>query len=99
CRLKTCAPRGGGANVVSLLPSTNTESAGAPGLMTRNALFWPRPPVSDVRTTVSGPLIFTRQPSYCSKNVFVGSWFNCVVVPTKNGGSVFPDETLRTTKF
>src|SRR5580765_2090459 len=99
CTLNTFVPTGGGANVVSLLPSMNTESLGAPALMTRNALFWPKPPVSDVRTTVSGPLTLTRQPSYCSKKVFVDSWFNCVVVPTKNGGSALPDETLRTMKF
>src|SRR5262249_32634330 len=62
-----------------------------------------RPPVSDVRATLSWfePLWFslTRQPSYCSKNVFVGVSLSCVDEPTKNGGSVLPEETLRTMKF
>src|SRR5689334_6115550 len=92
-------PTGGGANVVSLLPSMNTESLGALAETTRNELFVFSPPVSDVRATVKGPLILTRQPSYCSANVFEDSSFNCVVVPTKNGGSVLPELTLRTMKF
>src|SRR5258708_18681863 len=99
CTLVTPVPTAGGAYVVSLVPSMKTESLGALAETTRNELFVFSPPVSDVRTTVSGPLIFTRQPSYCSANVFVGSSFSCVVVPTKNGGSVLPELTLRTMKF
>src|SRR5262249_15241806 len=80
-----------------------TESDGAAESTTRNAFVWPRPPVSDVRATLSvfTPVWFslTRAPSYCSKNVFVDSSFSWVLVPTKNGGSVLPDDTLRTTKF
>src|SRR5438309_2350190 len=89
----------GGGNTVSLLPSMNTESLGAPASIRRNALFWPRPPVSDVRTTVVGVLNLTRLPSYFSRNVLEGSSLSCVVVPTKNGGSGLPDDTLRTMKF
>src|SRR5437762_14379341 len=99
CANKMFVPTGGGPYVVSLLPSMNTESLGAPLLTTRKELFVRSPPVSDVRATVSGPSILTRHCSYCSANVFVGSSLSCVVVPTKNGGSGFPDDTLRTTKF
>src|SRR5215471_9188064 len=98
CTLKTLVPTGGGANVVSVPPLMSTVSLGAEGLIMRK-LFVERPPVSDVRTTVSGPLILMSEPSYCSKNEFVGSWFSWVVVPTKNGGSGLPELTLRTMKF
>ena len=63
--------------------------------MSRKLLFVPMPPVSEVRTTVSGPLTLTRPPSYCSAVVLVGVSLSCVVVPTKNGGSALPDDTLR----
>src|SRR6185436_13353397 len=98
CTLRIGVPTGGGAYVVSLLPSMNTESLGAPESTMMNELLVPRPPVSDVRATFrfGPPLIFTRQPSYCSTNVLVLSSFSWVVVPTKNGGSALPDETLRT---
>src|ERR1051326_1597140 len=77
----------------------NTESDGALGSTIRNALFWPRPPVSDVRATKNEPVSLTRLPMYCAANVFVGVSLNCVVVPSKNGGSVLPAETLRTMKL
>src|SRR6516164_7272613 len=103
CTEVTGVPTAGGGNTTSLLPSMNTESLGADESTSRNALFWPRPPVSDVRATLSvlGPvwLILTSEPSYPSKNTFVGSSFSCVVVPTKNGGSGLPELTLRTMKF
>src|SRR5437763_7915886 len=103
CTLKIAVPTAGGANVVSFVPSTYTESDGADESTIRKALVWPRPPVSDVRATLSAFVAvwfsFTRQPSYCSKNVFVGVSLSCVEVPTKNGGSVLPEDTLRTTKF
>src|SRR5262245_4191370 len=76
-----------------------TESPGALGSTTRNAVFCPRPPVSDVRATVRGPAMWTRHPSYRSANEFDGLSFNCVVVPAKNGGSGLPEETLRTMPF
>src|SRR5882672_4266475 len=99
CTLKIGVPTAGGANVVSFVPSTYTESLGAVESTIRKALAWPRPPVRDVRATLSalGPvwLSLTRQPSYCSKNEFVGVSLSCVDVPTKNGGSGLPEETLR----
>src|SRR2546429_512760 len=99
CTLVTGALSEGGGYEVSLLPSMNTESDGAALSTRRNALFWPRPPVREVRATWKVPTILTSEPSYCSRNVLVGVSLSCVVVPTKNGGSGLPELTLRTMKF
>ena len=88
--------------LVSVLPSTNTEShgpsepAGQTELSTVRNELNPKPPDSDVRAMRCRVLMRTSPPSHCSAFGLLGSSRSSLAVPMWNGGTGFPELTLRT---